>query len=1097
MATINNLKGTTYQSFLIGKRGTTVYQGPDVPVNVVSSPSNGDIYLQKGLSTSDQGIWQYVNSAWVQLQVTNTNLSDISKISKTANTIIGIDSTGESITALSPTQVEKILGLGSAAYVSTGTSAGNVPVLDAGGKIPVSTLPSIAINDVYSVANIDARDALNAHEGDIAIVTSTSTSYIYDGATWQAIGSAGSVTGIEGANSTVKTGVVRLDASDILSGTLTVPQGGTGLTSVTAGDLIVGSDTNTLETLAKGSDGSALVMSGGSVKWGKTDGSNVTFSAGTSGLSSSNVTSAINEVATSRAKITLVTSDPWSGADTAAGFKIGDIIVNTTTNKIFQAISVATGAAVWQKMGTTVSPENTIYVAFSGDDTNGDGSASFPYKTVSKALNKASSGTVVLVFPGSYNEDISVVTSDVVIKSMSGNVTIGGAFTTSSDNVTVSGIDFAVINSSRPSVTIGANSNIVFKNCSMDASTTVSLSGKVGTGVSFIASEIFGSLTMNSTSTNPVVLRDSYGFGLTMTAGTLVITSARSIRAVNHTGGSLYLNDVMEIVKNADGYSIVSSAVTNDANFLHISNTTLLQSDKTYGGISITGGTSYLVDDVVFDPATTLPETGRIYGTLSKDIGVQGTFTNFVPGANVQTALSAIDAKLGSISSAAITTFTRLSDVDSYSASDANKVVQVNPTGTGVTYGQILGTAASKATTDFATAAQGNLASTAVQPGDLSTVATSGKFVDLTDGPGAMGTTNASKVLRVNASGTALEFGPTLAKVANTGNYADLNNLPTFAKVASTGSYADLTGTPALAAVATSGAYEDLSGKPVLSTIALSGKIQDATGIPAFTVDDAGQSLVVNKTGDGFSLEVLATVATSGSYNDLSDKPTLSAVATSGKYSDLTGTPALSTVATTGKYSDLSGKPVLGTASENNTGDFATAAQGAKADTAVQPSSLASVATTGFFTSLGDCPHTMTSEDVGKVLRVSSTGNSIEYGPVLSTVASSGKYTDLTDTPSFSDGSIDLKVKSIDSDKSNILSDGNGNLNIVGKLTTGSFILPSSKYEDVSSTPTIGQLQLITNGRKPGESAGAGTGVLCIFDGKNWMDVSSGTTVII
>lgn len=75
---------------------------------------------------------------------------------------------------------------------------------------------------------------------------------------------------------------------------------------------------------------------------------------------------------------------------------------------------------------------------------------------------------------------------------------------------------------------------------------------------------------------------------------------------------------------------------------------------------------------------------------------------------------------------------------------------------------------------------------------------------------------------------------------------------------------------PSLATVATSGAYNDLSGKPT--------KTSD------FTNDGA----------DGTSTYVeaneLATVATSGAYNDLSGTPTLAAVATSGAFSDLTGT---------------------------------------------------------------------------------------------------------------------------------------------------------------------------------------------------------------
>ena len=49
----------------------------------------------------------------------------------------------------------------------------------------------------------------------------------------------------------------------------------------------------------------------------------------------------------------------------------------------------------------------------------------------------------------------------------------------------------------------------------------------------------------------------------------------------------------------------------------------------------------------------------------------------------------------------------------------------------------------------------------------------------------------------------------------------------------------------------------------------------------------------------------------------------------------------LATVATTGAYSDLSGKPTLGTAAATAAADYATAAQGTLADSAVQPAAIA------------------------------------------------------------------------------------------------------------------------------------------------------------
>jgi hypothetical protein len=56
-------------------------------------------------------------------------------------------------------------------------------------------------------------------------------------------------------------------------------------------------------------------------------------------------------------------------------------------------------------------------------------------------------------------------------------------------------------------------------------------------------------------------------------------------------------------------------------------------------------------------------------------------------------------------------------------------------------------------------------------------------------------------------------------------------------------------------------------------------------------------------------VEGLATVATSGSYNDLRDKPELANVATSGSYEDLTDVPELAVVATSGDYNNLDHKP--------------------------------------------------------------------------------------------------------------------------------------------------------------------------------------------
>ena len=82
-----------------------------------------------------------------------------------------------------------------------------------------------------------------------------------------------------------------------------------------------------------------------------------------------------------------------------------------------------------------------------------------------------------------------------------------------------------------------------------------------------------------------------------------------------------------------------------------------------------------------------------------------------------------------------------------------------------------------------------------------------------------------------------------------------------------------------LAAVARSGSYNDLTDKPTFS-----GSYNDLTDKPTLF---------------------------SGSYEDLTDKPTLATVATSGSYNDLLNKPTLATVATSGSYDDLLNKPDL------------------------------------------------------------------------------------------------------------------------------------------------------------------------------------------
>lgn len=80
------------------------------------------------------------------------------------------------------TITSKKVTLGTAATKNTGTSSGNVPVLDSNGKLPDSVIPSVALNDTFEAASKAAMLALSsAQHGDICIRTDESKTYILSG----------------------------------------------------------------------------------------------------------------------------------------------------------------------------------------------------------------------------------------------------------------------------------------------------------------------------------------------------------------------------------------------------------------------------------------------------------------------------------------------------------------------------------------------------------------------------------------------------------------------------------------------------------------------------------------------------------------------------------------------------------------------------------------------------------------------------------------------------------------------------------------------------------------------------------------------------
>ena len=189
-----------------------------------------------------------------------------------------------------------------------------------------------------------------------------------------------------------------------------------------------------------------------------------------------------------------------------------------------------------------------------------------------------------------------------------------------------------------------------------------------------------------------------------------------------------------------------------------------------------------------------------------------------------------------------------------------------------------------------------NLATALGAKQDVSNMVTSLTWADNTHYPTAKAVADA-----ITASGG----GDMLASVydpdnieANAFDYNNFINTPNLSAVATSGSYSDLSNTPSLAAVATSWSYNDLSNKPTIPTVNnatltiqknwttvktftanASSNVTANITVPTKTSDITNDSGYITKSVnnlDNYTLSsALATVATTWSYSDLSNKPTI------------------------------------------------------------------------------------------------------------------------------------------------------------------------------------------------------------------------------
>lgn len=168
-------------------------------------------------------------------------------------------------------------------------------------------------------------------------------------------------------------------------------------------------------------------------------------------------------------------------------------------------------------------------------------------------------------------------------------------------------------------------------------------------------------------------------------------------------------------------------------------------------------------------------------------------------------------------------------------------------------------------------------------------------------------------------------------------------------------------------------------------------------------------------------------------------------------------------------FNELTNKPTLGTAAAQDVGYFATAAQGALADSAVQPGDLAGVATSGAY---GDLSGT----------------------PSLAAVATSGSYNDLTDKPTSIGRELLTGARTY-----YVRTDGSDSNDGLANTSGGAFLTIQKAMDVVFGTLDIGGQTVtiqVANGTYAGDVTGAapqvGAGTVQIVG-----DTSTLTNVVI
>ena len=294
------------------------------------------------------------------------------------------------------------------------------------------------------------------------------------------------------------------------------------------------------------------------------------------------------------------TVNPGAGDDNVAGYVVGTVWVNTTTQNAFIATNVTTGAAVWKAIDGSGS--GTTYSAGSGL-----GLAGTVFSLGNLTANWAQTGAFDIISGnGTFNN--ASASADLYI---TGNIEADGAFYGSGAGLT-SITNSALVNSA---VTVSAGSGLSGGGAvSLGGTTTLTLN--LASANTWTAAQSFAALT--ATSINGLTLA-SAADGFTIAGGT-------TPRTLTITGGNVTLsgNNTGDVTLAGQNYlSIIGQAIT--ANAIDLSGTNVTGALAAARFPALTGDITTTAGSL----ATALANSGVAIGTYrSVTVDAKGRVTN-------------------------------------------------------------------------------------------------------------------------------------------------------------------------------------------------------------------------------------------------------------------------------------------------------------------------------------------------------------------------------------------------------------------------------------------------------------------------------------